>query len=82
MEAEKFKTQIREARIKSTRTVSYRRYGVPAVIIEGKWLEKVYKWKIGDQISVEYLPQEIRLKKIRKTKQVEYQLATDSVLPK
>ena len=65
----KFKIQIKKARIKNTRTVSYRKDGVPAVILEGKWLEKVYKWKIGDQISVEYLPREIRLRKVRKIRE-------------
>jgi len=35
---------------------------VPAVILEGKWLEKDYGWKIGDQIGVAYYPCEIRLR--------------------
>ncbi|OGI35995.1 MAG: hypothetical protein A2283_17405 [Lentisphaerae bacterium RIFOXYA12_FULL_48_11] len=46
-----------------TRTVTYRRYGTPAVILEGKWLTDQYEWKMGDQIQVEYLPNEIRLRK-------------------
>ncbi|MBI4160045.1 hypothetical protein HY504_02670 [Candidatus Wolfebacteria bacterium] len=43
-------------KLKNTRRVTYRRHGVPAVIIEGKWLEKMYGWKIGDQISIDYQP--------------------------
>lgn len=53
-------------RIKSTRKVTYRKAGVPAIILEGKWLEKNYGWKIGDQISVEYQPNEIRLRNVDK----------------
>jgi hypothetical protein len=49
--------------LKATRTVTYRRYGTPAVILEGKWLTDRYKWEMGDQIQVEYLPNEIRLRK-------------------
>ena len=49
--------------LKPTRTVTYRRYGIPAVILEGKWLTDRYKWKMGDQIQIEYLPNEIRLRK-------------------
>lgn len=48
---------------KTTRTVTYRRHGVPAIILEGKWLADRYEWKIGDQIQIEYLPNEIRLHK-------------------
>lgn len=49
--------------LKPTRAVTYRRYPIPAVILEGKWLEDRYGWKIGDRIQVEYLPEEIRLRK-------------------
>ena len=49
--------------LKTTRAVTYRRYPIPAVILEGKWLEDRYGWKIGDRIQVEYLPNEIRLRK-------------------
>lgn len=49
--------------LKATRAVTYRRYPIPAVILEGKWLKDRYEWKIGDRIQVEYLPKEIRLRK-------------------
>ena len=49
--------------LKTTRAVTYRRYPIPAVILEGKWLKDRYGWKIGDRIQVEYLPKEIRLRK-------------------
>ncbi len=49
--------------LKPTRTVTYRRYGIPAVILEGKWLTDRYQWKMGDQIQIEYLSDEIRLRK-------------------
>lgn len=49
--------------LKATRAVTYRRYPIPAVILEGKWLKDRYGWKIGDRIQVEYLPKEIRLRK-------------------
>jgi hypothetical protein len=43
------------------RTVTFRRWGIPAVILEGKWITKRYGWKIGDKLKAEYLPKEIRL---------------------
>ncbi len=49
--------------LKATRAVTYRRYPIPAVILEGKWLKDRYGWKIGDRIQVEHLPKEIRLRK-------------------
>lgn len=49
--------------LKATRAVTYRRYGTPAVILEGKWLKDRYGWEVGDRIQVEYLPKEIRLRK-------------------
>ena len=51
-------------RLKSTRKVTYRKWGVPAIILEGNWLKKMYGWKIGDQISVEFQPNEIRLRNV------------------
>ena len=53
-------------KIKDTRTVTYRRFNregyIPAVILEGRWLERLYGWKIGDRIGVELRSDEIRLK--------------------
>ena len=49
--------------LKPTRKVTYRRYGIPAVILEGKWLTDRYQWKMGDRIQIEYLSDEIRLRK-------------------
>lgn len=49
--------------LKTTRAVTYRRYGIPAVILEGKWLTDRYQWKMGDRIQIEYLSDEIRLRK-------------------
>lgn len=63
MNQEKFKNQIQQARIKNIRTISYRKDGVPAIIIEGQWLKNIYGWNIGDQISVEYEPGEIKIKR-------------------
>lgn len=48
--------------IKNTRAITYRRAGVPAVILEGLWLEKMYGWKIGSEVDVEFQPKEIRIK--------------------
>ena len=65
MEKTKFKTQMQKARIKNTRTISYRKYGVPAIIIEGKWLKDIYGWNIGDQVNVIYEPGEIKIQKLK-----------------
>lgn len=54
-------------KLKSTRTVTYRngdRGRTPAIILEGKWLEKLYGLKIGDKISVEYHPHSIVLRNV------------------
>ncbi len=48
---------------KSTRAVTYRRYGIPALILEGKWLTGKYRLNIGDVIDIDYQPKEIRLRK-------------------
>src|SRR3989344_4074327 len=48
---------------KSTRAVTYRRYGIPALILEGKWLTAKYRLNIGDVIDIDYQPKEIRLRK-------------------
>ena len=49
--------------LKPTRAVTYRRPGIPAIIIEGKWLTKKYRLEIGDQVDIDYQPKELRLKK-------------------
>ena len=45
------------------RVVTYRRYGIPALILEGKWLTEKYHLSIGDMVDIDYQPKEIRLKK-------------------
>lgn len=49
--------------MKQTRKVTYRRWGTPAVILEGKWLTKKLGWMIGDNVEVHIQPDEITLKK-------------------
>lgn len=68
-------------RLKNTRTVTYRKAGIPAVILEGKWLERNYGWRIGDQISVEYQPNEIRLRNVDKELANDLGLKTKKELP-
>ena len=46
-----------------TRVVTYRRYGIPAVILEGKWLTEKYRLSIGDLVDIDYQPKEIRFQK-------------------
>ena len=50
-------------KLKSTRAVTYRRYGIPALILEGKWLTEKYRLSIGDVVDIDYQPKEIRLQK-------------------
>ncbi len=50
-------------KLKSTRAVTYRRYGIPALILEGNWLTKKYRLSIGDIVDIDYQPKEIRLRK-------------------
>ena len=45
------------------RVVTYRRSGIPAVILEGKWLTEKYRLIIGDLVDIDYQPKEIRFKK-------------------
>ena len=45
------------------RVVTYRRYGIPAVILEGRWLTEKYRLSIGDLVDIDYQPKEIRFKK-------------------
>lgn len=49
--------------IRNKRVVTYRRYGIPALILEGKWLTALYRLRIGDVVDIEHKPGEIRLKK-------------------
>lgn len=50
-------------KLRSTRVVTYRRYGIPALILEGKWLTEKYRLSIGDLVDIDYQLKEIRLKK-------------------
>lgn len=50
-------------KLKSTRAVTYRRYGIPALILEGKWLTEKYRLLIGDVVDIDYQPNGIRLQK-------------------
>lgn len=52
--------------LKPTRAVTYRRYGIPALILEGQWLTEKYGLEIGDQVDIDYQPDEIRLRKNKK----------------
>ena len=49
--------------LKSTRAVTYRRYGIPALILEGKWLTEKYRLSIGDVVDIDYQQDEIKLQK-------------------
>ncbi len=49
--------------LKTTRAVTYRRYGIPALILEGKWLTEKYRLSIGDVVDIDYQLKEIRLQK-------------------
>lgn len=49
--------------IKNTRAVTYRRYGIPAIILEGKWLTRKYRLNIGDVVDIDYQLKEIRLRR-------------------
>ncbi len=49
--------------LRPMRVVTYRRYGIPALILEGKWLTEKYRLIIGDLVDIDYQPKEIRLKK-------------------
>ena len=49
--------------IKNTRAVTYRRYGIPAIILEGKWLTRKYRLNIGDVVDIDYQSNEIRLRR-------------------
>lgn len=45
--------------------ITYRQYKIPAIIFEGKWIEKKYGLKVGDKIMVELSPEEIKLKMVK-----------------
>lgn len=49
--------------LKKTRAVTYRRYGIPALILEGQWLTEKYRLSIGDVVDIDYQLKEIRLNK-------------------
>jgi len=50
--------------LKKQRVVTYRKNGIPAVILEGKWLTKLYRLHVGDVIDIDHKwPKEIRLTK-------------------
>jgi signal peptidase I len=38
----------------NVRRVTYRRYGIPAIIIEGKWLIRRYHMLPGDEVTIDY----------------------------
>ena len=50
-------------KLKSTRAVTYRRYGIPALILEGKWLTEKYRLSIGDVVDIDYQQDGISLRK-------------------
>ena len=50
-------------KLKNTRAVTYRRYGIPALILEGKWLTEKYRLLIGDVVDIDYQSKEVRLRK-------------------
>jgi len=60
--------------LKKQRVVTYRKNGIPAVILEGKWLTKLYRLHVGDVIDIDHKsPDEIRItknKKLSKLRQV------------
>lgn len=50
--------------IRNKRVVTYRRRGIPAIILEGKWLTALYRLRIGDIVDIEHQkPKGIYLKK-------------------
>jgi hypothetical protein len=49
--------------LRPMRVVTYRRYGIPAVILEGRWLTENYRLNIGDLVDIDYQPKEIRFSK-------------------
>ena len=53
--------------LRKQRVVTYRKNGIPAVILEGKWLTKLYRLKVGDVIDIDHRwPKEIKLSKNHK----------------
>ena len=50
-------------KLKNTRAVTYRRYGIPALILEGKWLTEKYRLSIGDVVDIDYQQDGIFLRK-------------------
>jgi hypothetical protein len=57
--------------LKKQRVVTYRKNGIPAVILEGKWLTKLYRINVGDVIDIDHKwPHEIRIMKNKKLSKV------------
>lgn len=52
-----------KTKTKNTRAITYRRYGIPALILEGKWLTEKCRLSIGDIVDIDYQPKEIRFRK-------------------
>lgn len=53
--------------LRKQRVVTYRKNGTPAVILEGKWLTKLYRLQVGDVIDIDHKwPNEIRISKNHK----------------
>lgn len=50
--------------LKTRRIVTYRKAGIPAIILEGKWLEKLFGFKIGGVVNAEYYHNTIILRNI------------------
>lgn len=50
--------------LRKQRVVTYRKNGIPAVILEGKWLTKLYRLQVGDVVDIDHKwPKEIRISK-------------------
>lgn len=49
--------------LRTTRAVTYRRPGIPALILEGHWLTKKYRLSIGDIVDIDYQLKGISLSK-------------------
>lgn len=49
--------------LRTTRAVTYRRPGIPALILEGHWLTKRYRLSIGDIVDIDYQQKGISLSK-------------------
>ena len=52
--------------LKQTRAVTYRRYGIPALILEGRWLTEKYRLRKNNKLSLE------RRKRLKNIKSIVY----------